>query len=196
MRVLKIFLLILVFATAVYAQEQAKTEDLGLGAFANEHGAILLAVDASLVDFNIDAPYSMFIVYMASKNQNQEITVYRDGVVMIYNGHEYHMPPLKELRDKYSGALHDLDFYRHLGKEGLISSWVRFYNFPQRDNFFPPLGMRAPLAVDQASLYSFHGFRTPCYFKNPGFKKGDKLTIRVVDKKNPQLMGECEVVLQ
>jgi hypothetical protein len=39
------------------------------------------------------------------------------------------------------------------------------------------------------------GFVTPLYFKNPGFAKGDKLTIKVRDKKNPQLAGECEVVL-
>jgi hypothetical protein len=37
---------------------------------------------------------------------------------------------------------------------------------------------------------------TSLYFKNPGFAKGDKLTIKVRDMKNPELTGECEVVLK
>jgi hypothetical protein len=44
-------------------------------------------------------------------------------------------------------------------------------------------------------MTGFYGFMTPLYFKNPGFAKGDKLTIKVRDKKNAQLSGECEVVL-
>jgi hypothetical protein len=44
-------------------------------------------------------------------------------------------------------------------------------------------------------MAAFNGFLTPMYFKNPGFAKGDKLTIKVRDTKNPQLTGECEVVL-
>ena len=44
-------------------------------------------------------------------------------------------------------------------------------------------------------MYSFTGFRTKVYFKNPGFKKGDKVTFRVWDKKDPKISGEIEVVL-
>ncbi len=40
------------------------------------------------------------------------------------------------------------------------------------------------------------GFRTKCYFKNPGFKKGDKLTIKVTAKNNPELTGQVDVVLK
>jgi hypothetical protein len=39
------------------------------------------------------------------------------------------------------------------------------------------------------------GFMTPLYFKNPGFAKGDKLTIKVRDIKNPEITGECDIVL-
>jgi hypothetical protein len=192
MKVLKsVFLLLFLCATA-YPQ----TQDLGMGAFANEHGAILLAVDASLADLQLNNPYVFFVVYMAAKKNDQEITVSRDDVVMIYKGQEYKMPSLKELREKYQGEIHDIDFYRHLGKEGIISTWVRFYNFPQRADFFPPLSVRAPLSVDEGSMVSFIGFRTKCYFKNPGFKRGDKLTIKVKDKKNPQITGEVDVTLE
>jgi len=191
MKIFKSVLFILLLSAAAYAQ----TEDLGMGAFANEHGPILLAVDASLVDFQIKSPYVMFVLYMAAKNQNQDIVVSRDTIVMIYKGQEYKMPTYKELRDNYNGEVHDLDFYRHLGKEGIISSWVRFYNFPQRADFFPPLTMRSPLAVDEGSMYSFTGFRTKIYFKNPGFKKGDKVTFKVWDKKNPNIASEVDAVI-
>ncbi len=183
--------LILMVCAAAYGQ----TEDLGMGAFANEHGAILIAVDAALLDFHMNSPYVMFVVYMASKNQNQEIVVGRDTISMDYQGQEYKMASFKELQEKYKATIRDIDFYRHLGKEGIFSSWVRIYNFPRNTDFFPPLTMQSSPAVDEGSLYGFIGFRTKAYFKNPGFKKGDKLTIRVWDKKNPNLKGECSVVL-
>jgi hypothetical protein len=192
MKNLKVVFLLLLLCAAAYSQ----TQDLGLGAFANEHGAILVAVDAALVDFQMDRPYVMFVVYMAAKNQNQNIVVGRDTVVMVYQGTEYKMPTFKELRENYKGEIRDVDFYRHLGKEGIISSWVRFYNFTARTDFFPPATMGSSLAVDEASMYSFTGFRTKVYFKNPGFKKGDKMTFKVWDKKNPKLSGEVEVVLK
>jgi len=191
MKIMKSVFLFLLLCAAAYGQ----TQDLGLGAFANERGSILVAVDAALVDFQINSPYVMFVMYMAAKSQNQDIVVSRDTIVMVYQGKESKMASFKELRENYKGEIHDTDFYRHLGKEGIISSWIRFYNFPQRGDFFPPLTLRAPLSVNEASLYSFTGFRTKVYFKNPGFKKGDKVTFRVWDKKDPKISGEVDVVL-
>jgi hypothetical protein len=36
---------------------------------------------------------------------------------------------------------------------------------------------------------------TKCYFKNPGFKAGDKILIRVASNNKPELTGEVAVVL-
>jgi hypothetical protein len=192
MKIFKSILCVLLLSVAVaYPQ----TKDLGMGAFENEHGPILLAVDAALVDFQMNSPYVMFVMYMAAKNQNQDIVVSRDTITMVYNGKEYKMPTLKELRDNYKGEIHDIDFYRHLGKEGIIATWARLYNFPQRADFFPPLTMRSGVAVDEGSMYSFTGFRTKVYFKNPGFKKGDKVTFKVWDKKDPNIISTIDVVL-
>ena len=191
MKILKTVSLLLLLGVAAYGQ----SENLGMGAFSNEHGPILLVADASLVDFQIKSPYVMFVMYMAAKNVNQNIVVSRDTVVMVYQGQEYKMPSFKELQEKYNGEIRDLNFYRHLGKEGIISSWARLYNFPQRADFFPPVNLRGTLSVDEASMYSFTGFRTKVYFKNPGLKKGDKVTFRVWDKKDPKISGEIEVVL-
>ncbi len=192
MKALKIALALAVMCSAAYSQ----TQDLGLGAFSNEDGPILLAVDAQLVIDDIKSPYSMFVVWMAAKNTNQSLVVSRDNVVMIYKGQEYKMPSLEELRKNYKGEIRDITFYRHLEKAGIISSWIRFYKFTTGTDFFPPLTLRAPVPVDQGSMTDSIGFSTKCYFKNPGFEKGDKLTIRVSDKKNPQITGEVEVTLK
>jgi hypothetical protein len=173
-----------------------QTRDFGMGTFANEKGPIQVAVDASLVDFQIDKPYVMFAIYMAPKSENQNIVVSRDTLVMVYQGQEYKMTPYKELHENYGAEIHDLDFYRHLGKEGLIATWIRFYSFPQKADFFPPQSLSSSLAVDEASMYGFIGFRTKAYFKNPGFKKGDTMTFRVWDKKDSTLSGEVDVVLK
>jgi hypothetical protein len=44
-------------------------------------------------------------------------------------------------------------------------------------------------------MYGYTGFRTKIYFKNPGFKKGDKVMFKVWDKKNPKLSGEVSIVI-
>ena len=192
MKTIRVILALLVLGTVASAQ----TQDLGMGAFANEKGGIKLAVDAALVDRDINSPYAMFVVYMAAAKEEQNIVVGREGLVMIYNGQEYKMPTVAELRKNYKGEIHDVTFYRHLGKEGIIASWMRLYDFPQRADFFPPLTLNAPVKADEGSMMNFIGFRTKCYFKNPGFKRGDKLTIRVTAKNNPALMGEVDVVLK
>jgi hypothetical protein len=191
MKLLRFVLIALVLSAVAYPQ----TADLGMGAFSNESGAILVAVDAALVNRVTDSPYIMFVVFLAAKDQNQSISVAAKDVVMVYKGQEYPMPSLKDLRDNYRGENRDIDFYRHLGKEGINASWARLYQFPEKANFFPPLTLRSTLAVDEGHMTGFYGFMTPLYFKNPGFAKGDKLTIKVRDKKNAQLSGECEVVL-
>ena len=106
------------------------------------------------------------------------------------------MPSFKELRENYKGEIRDADFYRHLGKEGIISSWIRFYNFPSKSEFFPAETMGSSLAIDEASMYGFEGFRTKVYFKNPGLEKGEKATFIVRDKKDPKLSGSVEVVFK
>jgi hypothetical protein len=180
---------------ALAASAFAQTVDLGMGSFSNESGPILMAVDAAMVKQAIDSPYAMFILFMGLSDKKSSATVAAKDIVMVYKGQEYRMPSLTELRDNYKGEIRDLDFYRRLGKEGIISSWVKFYDFPESANFFPPLTLASELAVTAGHMVAFHGFMTPIYFKNPGFAKGDKLTIKVKDVKNPALTGECEVVL-
>jgi hypothetical protein len=192
MKTIRVLLALLVLGTAASAQ----TQDLGLGAFANEKGGIKLAVDAALVNQDINSPYVMFVVYMAAGKENQDVVVGREGVVLLYNGKEYKMPSVSELRKNYRGEIRDVTFYRHLGKEGIIASWMRLYDFPQRADFFPPLTLNSPVKADQGSMLNFVGFRTKCYFKNPGLKKGDKLVIQVTAKNKPDLSGQVDVVLK
>ena len=94
-------LISLLLIAVVSGPALAQTEDLGLAQFANEETPIMMAVDASFAVRNLDKPYVLFVLYMASRNKLQEATVGRDGVSMVYQGQEYKMPSVKELRANY-----------------------------------------------------------------------------------------------
>ncbi len=191
MKIVKTVLALLIFAGAAFAQ----TEDLGMGAFANDKSDILLAVDANLAMNSLDKPYILFVVFMAAKSQNQEIVVNRDGVVMIWNGQEYKMPSLEEWRKEYKGDVWDVTRYRKMAKEGIISSWIRLYDFPSSGDFFPSLQTNSQIMTNEGSMYSNQGFWSKCYFKNPGLKKGDTVILRVTAKNKPELKGEVSIKL-
>jgi hypothetical protein len=190
-KIAKTALMVLVLTAAAYPQ----TKDLGMGAFSSQGGPILMTIDASLVNRDLGSPYVMFMAFLASAD-DRALAVAAKDVVMVYKGREYRMPSLEELRNEYKGQIRDLDFYRRLGKEGINASWIRYYEFPEESNFFPPLTQASPLAASEGHMASKLGFMTPLYFKNPGFAKGDKLTIKVHDIKDPSIAGECEVTLK
>jgi hypothetical protein len=191
MKNFKLAFALLVLSAAAFAQ----TKDLGLGAFSNDEAPIMLAVDAGVASRGLDNPYVMFVVFMASKKTGPNVVVGRQDVTLVYNGQEYKMPSYKELRKNYGAEIRDINLYRHLGKEGIASSWIRFYKFPNEGDFFPPLTARSRIKAEQGSMSGFYGFATKCYFKNPGFKAGDKISIRVTAKNKPDLAGEVAVVL-
>ncbi|HUM34048.1 MAG TPA: hypothetical protein PKX32_02170 [Candidatus Saccharicenans sp.] len=185
--------LILAWPAAISAQ--IITEKYGQGVFANSDGPIKLVVDARMAIKDIKSSYVMFIAYMAAGQEGQSIVVDRNGITMIYQGAEYKMPSVKELRQNYHRQMRDTNFYQIAGKENLASTWVRFYKFPTNMDFFPLQASSSPL-VDECLLTGYIGFRTRCYFKNPGFKKGDQIIIRVTAKGDPALSNEVMVVLE
>jgi len=191
MKVIRYAVILLALCAVAYPQ----SKDLGMGAFSNEKGPIVLVIDASLADLKLDSPYVMFMAFMGAK-KDQNITISRNDIVMVYNGQEYTMPSISELREKYNAENNDRDIYRRLGKEGVISSSLRFYQFRDQYDFFPVLSQRSTVAGEEGSINGYVGFKTRLYFKNPGFKKGDTVLFKVKDKKNPELTGECAVVLK
>jgi len=191
MKVIRYAVLLLVLCAVALPQ----TKDLGMGAFSNEKGPIVLTIDASLADLKLDSPYVMFMAFMGAK-KDQNMTINRNDIVMIYNGQEYKMPTVTELREKYNGENNDRAIYRRLGKEGVIASTLRFYQFRDQYDFFPVLGPRGTVPGEEGSINGYVGFKTRLYFQNPGFKKGDSVLFKVKDKKDPELTGECAVVLK
>jgi hypothetical protein len=144
---------------------------------------------AALVDFQIHSPYVMFVLYMAPKDQRKEIVVGRDTIAMVYKGQEYKMPSLKELRDDYQGEIHDIDFYRHLGKEGTDSSWIRFYNFARGVDFFPALGKRLPArgARRRRGIHvRLHGVPHQGLFQEPRVQEGRPGDVPNLGQERPQ----------
>lgn len=185
-----VFLCLLVAAPAV-----PQTQDLGQGVFYNNEGAILIAIDAGVAIRKINSPYLMFRAYMGAAG-GEDIAVDRADVVMIYKDVEYRMPAYKEFQKAYSARENDLTLYRNLGKEALALSPMRNFRFPGTADFFPVLGQAGMSLTNEGSMAGTTGFRTTLYFKNPGFKSGDMLVIKVTDKKKPELTGAVAVVLK
>jgi hypothetical protein len=183
-------LLVLVCAAAL-----PQTKQLGEGVYTNTVGDITLAVDATVAIMKIDSPYLMFMAYMASPNA-KSISVGRNDVTLSYNGQDYPMVPLKEVTEKYKGGRDDMGLYRRFGKEMLLFDTMRYYKFPQQGEFFPVPGFGAELAVNEGNFTGEIGFQTKLYFKNPGVKKGDVVTIRVRDRKTPEINADVAVTLK
>jgi hypothetical protein len=171
----------------------AETEYLGQAAFYNGEGKINMAVDASVVFQKMDSPYVMFMLFMGT-DKDITATVHRDDVVLVYKDQEYKMSGRIQLYEDYRGVRSDINLYTRLGKEAVISSYLRFYRFQWSYDFFPVKGGRVKI-TDEGEMTSTVGFKTKAYFKNPGFQDGDKLKIKVRDKNDPEIWGSCEVEL-
>jgi hypothetical protein len=171
-----------------------QTVDLGQNVFYNDEGDIVMAAVASVAVRKLDSPYIMFMLYMATK-EARSITVSRNDVVMIYKNKEYKMPTIKEFKANYKGEVNDMVLYRHMGKDSLVLSRMRNWGYPTGVDFFP-LPQEGVVTTDEGSMSGNVGFMTKVYFKNPGFKKGDELIIKVKDKENPDIYGSVAIVLQ
>ena len=169
----------------------ADTEYLGNDVYSNDDELINIVVDAGVAVRDPDSPYLMFMLYMFV-DENVSATVERKDVALIHKDKEYEMPSVEELRKNYSGDIRDMRLYNSLIKSTLALSGIRFYRFPLFQDFFPTRN-QATTAVDQGSMNNFIGFRTKVYFKNPGFKQGDVVVIKVKDKKDPEVYGAVAV---
>ncbi len=177
----------------VFGGLAAQTVQEGQGVFINNENPIVLAIVSSVAVEKINSPYVFFRAYMATSS-GKSISVPRQNVVMIYKGQEYHMPTYKELQSNYKAQRNDAQLYNVAGKEALVLSQMRNWTYTTNSDFFPLPGVGMP--AEQGSFAGTIGFATSLYFKNPGFKKGDELAIRVTDKSDPSLFGECGVILQ
>jgi hypothetical protein len=189
MKKARLFLLVLLLGGGILAQ----TVHEGQHIFFSDVGAIVVTADASVAVQKLDSPYVMFMLYMGMKDFQNSATVNRADVVMTYQDTDYQMPTVKEFGEKYGALLNDVDLYQHQGKETLALSQMRLWKYQAGGDFFP---LPNQLAVDEGSMAGNLGFRTKVYFKNPGFKTGDEITITVRDKKNPELNGSVTVILK
>ncbi|HOI44685.1 MAG TPA: hypothetical protein PLX50_03630 [Candidatus Aminicenantes bacterium] len=191
---MKIPVLMLAVLSAFTAVGAAQTVNPGQHVFINDEGAFTFVIDAALAVEKINSPYILFIAYFVSDGGGS-FEVNREDVVMIYNEQEYSMPSYKEWRKEYTGGRGDMMLASRLGKETLGLSRLRHYYFPNDSDFFPNVGQGLSL-TDSGSFSGTMGFRSKLYFKNPGFKKGDRLVIRVRDRKTPEFEAGCAVILE
>lgn len=191
MRLIRLLLLLSIISVIVLPQ----TKHLGQGVFYNDQGAINLAVDAGLAMQKWDSPYVPFVLYMGTDQASA--TVPKEKVFLIYGDNTYTLPDLKVFREEYKQDRQDYRAYNqiYMGQESLVMTHFRDYEFDWDRDFFPPRGS-GHIAASQAGINNLIAFKSFVYFKNPGFKKGDQLLIKVVDGKNDEIFGACAVVIQ
>ncbi|NOR15923.1 MAG: hypothetical protein GQ544_09470 [Candidatus Aminicenantes bacterium] len=171
----------------------AQTFNLGQNVFFNEEGVINLAVDAAVAVRNLDSPYVMFMLFMGA-DEGAIANISRDNILLVHNNQTYKMPSFKEFRKNYNKDNLDLNLYKRLGKDSLILSKMRWYRFQTAYDFFPARGQNVRI-TDEGEIVGREGFQTKAYFKNPGFKAGDKIIIKVIDTKNSEIWGAAAVEL-
>ena len=191
MKIVRFVLLLSMVGLLVMAQ----TQHLGQHVFINEEGAINLCVDAGLAVERLDSPYVPFVLYMGT--DKGAATVTRENVFLIHNDTAYNLPELKVFRSEYKGDSADYRQYNqiYMGQESLVMTRLRDYRFEWAYDFFPPRASGRTVA-SQAGISNIIGFKTFAYFKNPGFKKGDQILIKVIDRKNENVFGACAVILE
>ncbi len=172
----------------------AKNEYIGQNAYHNDGGQINIAADAVLVIRDLKSPYTPFYLFFGA-DKDVEATISRDSVILVHNGQEHKMPSLAELRSNYNRDNRDLGTYLRMGKQALITSKLRGYDFQENVDFFPGR-TESMIHTQEGSISSNIGFFTRVYFKNPGFEEGDIITIKVSDKDDPSISGSIEIILK
>ena len=191
MKAIRLGLLFLTVALFLSAQ----TVHLGQHVYFNDEGAIDIAADASLAVQRLDQNYVPFVLFMGmALDQNYVAAIPRENVVLIYKDQEYQLPSLSDFRKEYRRDGADARLYEKFfaGAESLVGSKLRHYRFRLQNQFFPSRSSGA-IATNEGSVSGTIGFVTFAYFKNPGFQMGDQVTIKVVDKKNPEIWGSVDV---
>lgn len=194
MKIFRLTILVLITGLLLTAQ----TVYIGQNVYYNGQGSITIAVDASLAMQRLEEDYVPFAVFLGmDPNANYVAAIPRENVVLIYNNQEYHMPALKDFRKEYRRDNFDYRIYTRFfaGVESLVLSQMRHYDFEMQDQFFPSRSS-GKIAIDEGAVSSTIGFVTFAYFKNPGFKVGDSLIIKVTDKKDPNIWGATAVELK
>ncbi len=184
-----IFLLVLFTAGAL----SAMNEYIGQNAYHNDGGQINIAADAVLVIRDLKSPYTPFYLFLGA-NRDAKAKISRDSVILVHNGQEYKMPTLAEFRSNYNRDNRDLGTYQRMGKQALITSKLRGYDFQEDVDFFPGR-TESMIGTQEGSISGNIGFFTRVYFKNPGFEEGDIITIKVQDKDDASISGSVEIIL-
>ena len=191
MKVIRLSAFFLIAALLVSGQ----SVHLGQHVYFNDEGAIDIAADASLAVQRLDQSYVPFVLFMGmALDQKYVAAIPRENVVLIYKDQEYHLPSIRDFRKEYRRDGADARLYKSffVGAESLVGSKLRHYRFRFQNQFFPSRSSGA-FAVNEGSVSGTIGFVTFAYFENPGFQFGDQVTIKVIDKKNPDIWGSVTV---
>jgi hypothetical protein len=185
--------MVLLLVLGIALTLSAKNEYIGQNAYHNDGGQINIAADAVLVIRDLKSPYTPFYVFLGA-DKDVKANINRDSIILVHNGQEHKMPSLAELRSNYNRDTRDLGTYQRMGKQAVITSKLRGYDFRNNVNFFPAR-TDSMVGTQEGSISGNIGFFTRVYFKNPGFEEGDAITIKVQDKNDSSISGSVEIIL-
>ncbi len=179
-------LLILVLAVSLSAQ----TKYLGDGVYVNTEKEIDILVDTGMAAKYIEEDYIMFMVGMLME-KNNTATIDRKSLYVVFNDQEIFMPDIKDFRENYRSDTRDLRMFRQtIQTDQYLSSQFAGFRINWAHDFFPARNENK-IPSDKMTISSTYISKTKLYIKNPGFKAGDMVTIKVHDIDKPEITSEC-----
>jgi len=187
---MKNLLIILTVLTVVFSVS-AKTKQVAKHTFVNKNSTIKVGVDTTLTVRNLDKPVIPLTLFAACQ-KNISAHLDRSSFILIYKGKEYKMPDYTYVRKTYKSDIKDRRVFT-LAKSHIYSATQAKHCF-RTVYFFPNRHFRG--LVDNATFVNYRkGIESIVFFENPGFKKGEKAIIKVVDKHNKAIQGSVTITL-
>ncbi len=187
---MKKLLIVLTVLTVVF-NVSAKTKQVAKHTFVNKDATIKVGVDTTLAVRNLDKPVIPLKLFVACQ-KNASAHLDRNSFILVYKGKEYKMPAFTYVKKAYKSDIKDRRVFS-LADSHIYAAMDSKHSF-KTVQFFPNRQYRG--LIENAAYVNFKtGMDSILFFENPGFKKGDTIILKVVDKTNKQIQGSVRLTL-
>jgi len=175
-------LLIIAILLIVNSPLMSKDSQIGKTTFINTDNVIKLGVDTTVSTKRTDSDLIPFTIFAVCKN-SFSAHFDRNSFILVFNGKEYHMPDYKFVKENYTKFLQDKKLFTRSHEH--ISAAMGAKHIFKAIRFFPDNQYKG-LVENVAYVDYKTGMTSVLFFKNPGIKAGDTVTIKVIDSKKQQ----------
>lgn len=166
------------------------TKAVGKNSFVSYDKLMNFGIDVVVARKNLDNKF-LAIRFNAAGNKDQHIHLDRDSFVLVYKGKEYKMPSYKYVKKNYKSSLVDRQLFK-VNPQNIEISTSRKCVFISVD-FFPARNIGL---IDNYAYINYQvGATGYLIFENPGIKKGEQVTLKVLDKKERNVMNTITVTI-